>query len=90
MTYLNFPIIKSFVRFFSEKVDSTELVWHLDENDRLITVVSGIGWKLQIDNELPIDLFENSIYHIPKETYHRILKSSDKFITSLVLKVEEF
>ena len=55
--------------------DEDELVWHRDKADRDVLIDSGSGWKLQMDNELPFDLIEGQTYHIPKMTFHRLIKT---------------
>lgn len=73
------------IREFSKDVDSSELVWHRDKEDRLVVVKEGTGWMLQAENKLPESLSEGSIHFIPRNTYHRIIKGS----TSLVIEIEE-
>lgn len=36
---------KGNIRMFSKDVDSMELVWHQDKEDREIEVLEGKGWK---------------------------------------------
>ena len=62
------------LREFSFKVDSKELVWHRDRDDRTIMILEGDGWELQLDNELPVQLFAGREYYIPANTYHRVIK----------------
>ena len=62
------------VRVFTQDVDSHELVWHRDREDRIVRVLEGSGWKFQLDNNLPIQLNEGDVIHIPKYEYHRIIK----------------
>jgi len=69
-----------FLREFNKDVDSSELIWHMDREDRYVTVKSGSNWKLQMDNELPVLLEMKKVYFIPKFTYHRIIKGSTKLI----------
>ena len=57
-----------------------EFLWHMDREDRYVTVKSGSNWKLQMDNELPVLLEMKKVYFIPKFTYHRIIKGSTKLI----------
>jgi quercetin dioxygenase-like cupin family protein len=64
---------KTRIREFIGTPDS-ELVWHRDHNNREITVLSGNGWKLQLDNSMPTLLEENNKYCIPKGVYHRLIK----------------
>ena len=76
---------KIFLREFKRDVVSDELIWHMDREDRYVKVVSGKGWELQLDNRLPTLLKENTIYFIPKYTYHRIIKGD----TDLVVEIEK-
>ena len=41
-----------YTREFNFDVEDKELIWHRDKLDRKIKVVSGVNWKLQMDNEL--------------------------------------
>ena len=65
---------KLFLREFKEDVNSQELIWHQDKEDRRIKVVESNGWKLQMDNELPVLLEEGTIYNIPAYEFHRVIK----------------
>ncbi len=67
---------ESFLREFSESVESEELVWHRDRKDRVVTVIEGNDWKFQLDNQLPVQIKEGDVFYIPKNTYHRIHKGS--------------
>ena len=73
-------------RTFSSDIEEDKLYWHKDKENRILFVIDGIGWKLQMDDELPISLVKNGIYSVPKETFHRLHKGE----TSLVLKIKEF
>ncbi len=63
-----------FLREFQESTPNDEFIWHLDKEDREITILESNGWKLQMDNELPKKLIEGQTYFIPKMTYHRVIK----------------
>ena len=76
---------REFVREFSSDVESSELIWHRDRDDRLVHVMEGSGWKLQMDNELPQTLKVGQVYEIPKMVYHRLIKGYG----SLVVKIQE-
>ena len=65
-------------RTFEEDVDDGELLWHRDREDRIIEVIEGNNWKLQMDNELPFILEKNQKYFIPKGIYHRAIKGEGK------------
>ena len=47
--------------------------------------MSGKGWKLQKDDELPIELEVGKDYYILKMQYHRILKGENP----LVVRIEQ-
>lgn len=72
------------IRVFKSNVDSGELQWHRDREDRLIEVVQGDGWKFQMDNQLPIELTEGQVLLIPEGTYHRIFRGT----SDLELKID--
>ena len=78
---------KEFYRTFEHNTPDEELVWHRDHEHRRVTIVRGRGWYLQMDNTLPVELKETREYTIPKDTYHRILKSPGA--EDLVLKIRE-
>jgi hypothetical protein len=71
------------VRTFDVNISESELIWHKDKLDRIIKVISGRNWQLQIDNELPETLIIGKEYHIPKETYHRLIKGIDKLVINI-------
>jgi len=41
---------KGNIRTFSKDVDPLSLLWHSDREDRMIEVLEGKGWKVQLDN----------------------------------------
>ena len=65
-----------FERIFREHTDDSELVWHRDHNDRNVKVLTGKGWKVQMDNQLPKEIKRGDEFFIPKETYHRLIKGT--------------
>jgi len=71
------------IRGFSQSVDASELVWHMDEQDRVIEVIDGNSWYLQMDNSLPVLLEQGKMYQIPKMTYHRVIKGDDDLIIEI-------
>lgn len=88
---MNFPFRerslggKLFLREFKENVNPEELIWHQDREDRVIKVIESNGWKLQLDNQLPVLLEKNSTYNIPAYVYHRVIKGSGR----LLIEVEK-
>ncbi len=76
-----------YLREFSENVDSNELEWHRDREDRIVEVVQNKDWLFQMDNELPI-LLKQKLF-IPKETYHRVIKGTGKLIVKITKLVNK-
>ena len=72
------------VRTFSKDVESDELKWHYDLENRKITILEGSGWEFQMDNGLPHKLMVGDTHLIPKGIYHRIKRGS----TDLKVKIE--
>lgn len=70
-----------YIREFSTDVDTRELEWHIDKEDRIVEVVENSGWEIQLDNQLP-KLLNDKLF-IPKETYHRVIKGTGKLIVKI-------
>lgn len=64
------------IREFNDDIDIVELMWHRDNEDRLIEALHDTDWQVQIDNELPTSL--NKPIFIPKHQYHRVIKGNGK------------
>ena len=64
------------LRTFNENINPNELKWHVDNEDRVVTVIQNQGWELQMDDELPVSLVEGYEYYIPKNVYHRVIKGN--------------
>lgn len=62
------------IREFSEDIDSKELLWHRDREDRRIVTIGNTDWQVQLDNQLPVSL--NSSIFIKKHQWHRVLKGT--------------
>ena len=77
MVYSDIKVGDVIHRTFLPDVDSDELVWHRDRQDRLVYVREGSGWWFQFDNEMPFRISKGSVIRIPAMTYHRILKQAD-------------
>ena len=71
------------IRVFNEKTNSDEFKWNRDREDRLITILEGEGWKIQIDNELPKDLKNGQRFIIPEGVYHRVIKGNGNLKVSV-------
>ena len=68
------------IRTFAEDVDSDELIWHRDRQNRRIHILSGNNWYLQLDDQLPKVLEVGKEYYIPKETYHLVIKGEGNLV----------
>lgn len=74
------------LREFRHNADTEELVWHRDYHDRLVKVLSGEGWQLQMENSLPVMLKKGVVYRISAREYHRLIKGEG----NLYLLIREF
>lgn len=59
--------------------------WHRDREDRTITILSGQGWQLQYNGQLPVELIEGQDYYIPKMMYHRVIQG----VNDLKIRINE-
>ena len=66
-----------FIRKFSAANDSEEFEWHRDRENRIVEILEGDGWKFQLDNHLPFELFPGDKIIIEKNEWHRIFKGSN-------------
>jgi mannose-6-phosphate isomerase-like protein (cupin superfamily) len=72
------------IREFNENIDPIELMWHRDDEYRIVEIIGKTDWKIQLDNQLPISL--NESINIPKHTWHRVIKGTGV----LKLKIYKF
>lgn len=63
-----------FLRVFKEGVDSEEMIWHRDREDRRVAILESNGWLLQMDNGVPVEMKPQDSFTIPKNTWHRVIK----------------
>ena len=61
-------------RVFDESIDPIELMWHRDQEDRLVEAIEPTDWMMQLDNQLPT-LIDKPIF-IPRYNWHRVIKGS--------------
>jgi hypothetical protein len=74
-------IDKDFVcRKFYSDVESNDLKWHRDGENRIIRVKDGNGWLFQFDNDLPFELKENKEFIVEKGVWHRLIKGYGNLI----------
>ena len=74
------------LREFKNNVNDEELIWHQDRENRIVKVIKSDGWKLQVDNQLPVVLCEGVNYHISAYEFHRIIKGSGDLIVEITKK----
>lgn len=65
------------LRTFSPDVDDEELKWHRDRENRIVEILEGDNWFLQMDDELPKKLIVGEKYYIPEGIYHRVIKGDN-------------
>lgn len=71
------------IRTFNEKVETEELLWHWDDEDRIITPAHQTDWMFQFDNKLPQQI--HGEIKIPSGVWHRLIKGTG----GLTLTVEK-
>jgi hypothetical protein len=64
---------KGEIRSFKANTPEEELVWHRDQEDRIIEPLHETDWKFQYDNNTPQSLTR---LFIKKGVYHRLLKGT--------------
>ena len=65
---------KYIIREFNENIDPIELLWHRDNEDRLVEVIGKTDWQIQLENQLPTSM--NQPIFIPKHEWHRAIKGT--------------
>jgi len=75
------------IRKFFAGVETEELKWHRDPEDRLFKKISGDGWLLQLDNEMPIPIRVHESHFIPAGIWHRVIKTPSA--TDLVIQLHK-
>ena len=74
------------IRTFSDSIDSIELKWHRDDEDRCVIALNETDWKIQLENKLPQSL--TSIVFIEKGQWHRLIKGKNKLEIKIVKSYE--
>jgi len=74
LPYKDTMLDSEIIREFDENIDPVELMWHRDNEDRLVSPVNKTDWKFQIENELPKEI-KGEIF-IPRGIWHRIIKGT--------------
>lgn len=76
-------IDNAYIRTFSVDLETEELKWHWDDEDRIVEVIGTTDWKFQFDNELPIDMNGNKLF-VEKKRWHRVIKGSQDLIVKII------
>ena len=74
---MNPYIDNSNIRTFSKDVDPMSLIWHEDQEDRVVEILTGNGWKFQFDEDLPFEMVTGDRIDIPKGFLHRVIKGKN-------------
>lgn len=74
------------IRLFTESTEPEDLVWHRDREYRLVYVRESSDWKMQFENELPIDMNPGDLFEVHYGEWHRLVKGSG----DLVLEIKKF
>jgi hypothetical protein len=65
------------IREFDENIDPIHLLWHRDDEDRMIEVIEpGQDWGFQFENELPWNLEKDLSIFIIRHEWHRVIKGT--------------
>ena len=67
---------KYIIREFNEDIDPIELLWHRDDEDRLIEIIENTDWQIQLEDQLPTSM--NKPIFIRKHEWHRTIKGTGK------------
>lgn len=73
---------QAYIRTFSEDLDSHELKWHQDREDRTVIPVNKTDWMFQRDNGLP-ERMDGPI-NIKANEWHRVIKGSGDLIVKVI------
>lgn len=74
------------MRRFSKSLSDQELKWHRDREDRVVRMVEGKGWYIQLDGHLPRRMRLGESYHIPAESWHRVIRREGASDLSVIVE----
>ena len=77
---------KSLLRKFGYNVNSEDLIWHRDREDRVIKVIKSNNWKFQFDNKLPQEMKDGDVIIIKKNAWHRVIKGQGDLLIEIIKK----
>jgi hypothetical protein len=80
--YTNLEVTDEYIiREFDENIDPVELMWHRDNEDRIVEALESTDWLVQLDDSLPI-MLDKPIF-IPKHVYHRTIKGTGPLLVKI-------
>ena len=68
-------------RLFPSTTKSEDLKWHMDDEDRIITVLGKTNWQFQFEDQLPVPL-DRPIF-IKRHQWHRLIKGDGPLMISI-------
>jgi len=68
-------------RLFSASTKPEALKWHMDDEDRIITVLGETNWQFQFEDQLPVPL-DRPIF-IKRHQWHRLIKGDGPLMISI-------
>jgi len=74
------------MRYFSKDLTDGELTWHRDRKNRVVRMVEGKGWYLQLDGKLPKPMHLGEAYQIPAGSWHRLIRRPDSSNLTVIVE----
>ena len=68
-------------RLFSASTKPEALKWHMDDEDRIVTVLGKTNWFFQFEDQLPVSL-DKPIF-IKRHQWHRLIKGEGPLMISI-------
>jgi len=75
--YTDYSLGQETIREFDADTDPMSLIWHEDQEDRIVEILTGNGWKFQFDEDLPFEMITGDKINIPKGFLHRVIKGKN-------------
>ena len=69
-------------RLFSASTKPETLKWHMDNEDRIITVLGETNWQFQFEDQLPVPL-DRPIF-IKRHQWHRLIKGTGHLTVKII------
>lgn len=74
------------IRTFSESIDPIELMWHRDDETRLVEAIGKTDWQIQLEDQLPLSLDQPIL--IKRHEWHRAIKGTGD-LTVKIKKIKD-